>query len=325
MKKLWVLLIVSLLFLAGCMEKDEGMEGSEQGDQTSAKEIEIEDAFGVKTFDGPQEKVVALEWSLVEELLIAGVQPVGVADIENFNKWVSIDEKLDDSVVDVGSRVEPNIEEIAKLNPDVILAIKGRHEPVKSELEKIAPVVMYDNSSEEAVRDQYAHSLETLRTTGKLVGKEDEVEKAIESVESKFDQAKETIDSYDLKTKDFIFTQAFSVNQAPTFRIFTENSVVSHVLESIGLTNKVTDEPESSSGMIETNVEGLVKYQEAMLIHTVQDDDPLFDNLEKNAAWNGLYFVQEDEMYDVGGGVWTFGSVQSMETLVDQVLASFEK
>lgn len=325
MKKFWILLIASLFLLVGCMENKKEMEANDKGNKTSTTEkIEIEDADGLKTFDGPQERVVALEWSLIEELLIAGVQPVGAADIENFNKWVTIDAKLDDSVVDVGERLEPNMEEIGKLKPDVILAIKGRHEAIKSELEKIAPVVMYDNLSDEAIGDQYNHALETLRETGKLVGKEENVEEAIQSLENKFKEANKQLEELDLETKEFIFTQAYSVNQAPTFRIFTTNSIVSHVLENVGLTNKVLDDPDSTSGFIETNVEGLVKYQEAMLIHTVQEDDPLLDNLKNNEAWNGLYFVKNDEMYDVGGGVWTFGSVQSMETLLDQVLASFK-
>lgn len=324
MKKFWIVILSALILLAGCMEKkEESKENNNKENETSQK-IEIQDADGVKTFDGPQEKVVALEWSLVEELLIAGVQPVGAADIENFNKWVTIEAKLDDSVVDVGGRLEPNMEEIGKLKPDVILAIKGRHEAVKSELEKIAPVVMYDNLSEEAISDQYAHAIETLTQTGKLVGKEVEVEKAVQSLEAKFKEAEKTLEEKKLQTKDFVFTQAFSVNQAPTFRIFTTNSIVSHVLENIGLTNKILDDPDASSGMIETNVEGLVKYQEAMFIHTVQAEDPLFDNLKDNEAWNGLYFVKNNEMYDVGGGVWTFGSVQSMETLLDQVLTSFK-
>jgi iron complex transport system substrate-binding protein len=306
-------------------KKEESIENNNKENENSTiQKIEIQDADGVKTFDGPQERVVALEWSLVEELLIAGVQPVGVADIENFNKWVTTEAKLDDSVVDVGGRLEPNMEEIGKLKPDVILAIRGRHEAIKSELEKIAPVVMYDNLSNDAISNQYGHALQTLRETGKLVGKEEAVETAIQSFESKLKQANKQLEEMNLETRDFIFTQAYSVNQAPTFRIFTTNSIVSHVLENIGLKNKVLDDPDSTSGFIETNVEGLVKYQEAMLIHTVQEDDPLFDNLKNNEAWHGLYFVKNNDMYDVGGGVWTFGSIQSMETLLDKVLASFK-
>lgn len=343
-KKYIVLTIILVFMLSGCMaQQDNGPSQPNESNPSSSTnqnessnentnvnagsntQIEIEDGFGTQTFDGIQSRIVALEWSIVEELLIAGVQPVGVADIENFNKWVTIDAELSETVVDVGGRIEPNLEMISQLNPDVIIGIKGRHEKIKGELEKIAPVVMYDNATDIAQENLYAHMLDTLKQTAKLVGKEKEAEDAIQRLENRYEEARSKIENANLTTHEFVFTQAFSVNQAPTFRLFTKNSIVSNVLENMGLVNKILDEAEGASGMIETNVEGLSRYQEAILLHTVQKDDPLFDNLANNAAWQGLYFVKEDEMYDVGAGVWTFGSVLSMETLVEHVVEALVK
>lgn len=324
MKKCWIVILATLILLIGCMEKKEESEENNTKENESAQKIEIQDANGVKTFDGPQEKVVVLEWSLVEELLIAGVQPVGVADVEGFEKWVKIDAKLDKHVVDVGNRVEPNIEEIAKLQPDVIIGMKYQEE-ILPELEKIAPVVLYDNLNPSAVEDQYAYTLKTLRDTAKIVGKEDDVETEISNFENKLNESKDRIEKLDLHSNEFVFTQAYTVNQAPTFRLFTTNSAVSHVLEKIGLKNKVLDEPQATSGFIESNVEGLVTYQDAILLHTVQEDDPLFDNVKDNVAWNGLQFVENDDIYGLGGGVWTFGSIYSMETLINDVINVLEK
>lgn len=345
LKKYMALIIVLVFIVTGCMAQPENEPNqSNQSNQSQSNQsnqshpssqpnenaaanekIEIEDGFGTQTFDGVQSRIVALEWSIVEEMLITGVQPVGVADIENFNKWVTIDAELSGDVVDVGGRIEPNLEMISQLNPDVIIGIKGRHEKIKAELEKIAPVIMYDNTTDKAQENLYAHMMNTLQQTAKLVGKEKEAEEAIQRLESRYADAKSQIDNLGLTTNEFVFTQAFSVNQAPTFRLFTKNSIVSNVLENMGLVNKIQDEAEGASGMIETNVEGVSKYQEAMLLHTVQEDDPLFDNLANNAAWQGLYFVKEEEMYDVGAGVWTFGSVLSMETLVEHVVEALVK
>lgn len=324
LRKYFAVILAFTFILTGCMEKKENSPEA-QNPAPANQKIEIVDGFGTQTFDGVQSQVVALEWSITEELLITGVQPVGVADIENFNKWVTIDAELSKDVVDVGGRIEPNMEVISQLKPDVIIGIKGRHEKIKAELEKIAPVIMYDSSTKEAQADLYAHMIHTLKQTAKLVGKEKEADEAIKRLESRYGEAKKAIENANLTTKQFVFTQAFSVNQAPTFRLFTKNSVVSHVLENMGLVNKIEDEAESASGLIETNVEGLSKYQEAMLLHTVQKDDPLFNNLENNTAWKGLYFVKENEMYDVGAGVWTFGSVLSMETLVKHVQEALAK
>ncbi|MCA1027880.1 iron-siderophore ABC transporter substrate-binding protein [Cytobacillus kochii] len=317
MKKLYFIMLLFVLVLAGCMQKEEESNSGEENNNSN-QTIVIEDASGERSFEGVQEKVVALEWSVAEELLAVGVQPAAVADVEGFNKWVTIDAKLDESVVDIGLRTEPNIEEIAKLEPDVIIGMEYQ-EQFKADLEKIAPVVIFDSSTEEAQKDLYAYMLHTLKQTGKLVGKEQEADEAVAHLEEKMAEAKENISAAQLKTNEFVFTQAYSANQAPTFRLFTENSTVSHTLEGIGLTNKIQDQDPQPSGFITTNVEGVSKYEEAIFLHTVQKDDPLFSNLEGNKAWNSLYFVENDLMYDVGAGVWTFGSVLSMETLVDHV------
>ncbi|GGG15496.1 ferrichrome ABC transporter substrate-binding protein [Lysinibacillus alkalisoli] len=320
MKKIIVVLVILTLALAGCMKKEEEPAAKE----TIGNKIVVEDIYGKQEFDKPFTRVAALEWNIVEELLAVGVQPAAVADIEGFNTWVTIDKKLADGIVDVGQRNEPNIEEIAKAKPDLIIGLKN-HEPIKAELEKIAPVVLFDHASEEATKDLYQAMIVSLENTGKLVGKEQEAKEAIAHLEAQMAEAKTALAQANLATKEFLFTQAFTVNEAPTFRLFTPNSTVSHVLEGMGLTNRMQDQTPQPWGMLETNVEGVAKYQEAMLLHTVQKEDPLFKNLANNKAWNNFAFVKNNEMYDLGGGVWTFGSVLSAETLIKNVVTTMTK
>ncbi|WP_017473067.1 ABC transporter substrate-binding protein [Amphibacillus jilinensis] len=323
-KRLIIAILLFTLLLVGCMEQDSSTEAETTEDNTN-EEFVITDSLGEQTFEGAQERVVAIEWSIAEELLALGVQPAGVADVEGFNTWVTIDAQLDDTVVDVGLRTEPNIEEIAKLEPDVIIGVAGYQEAMVPELEKIAPVVLYETATEEVLEDLYANTLENLKTTAQLVGREQEAEQAIADLEERLAAAKENIEAADLPTNEFVFTQAFSVSDVPTFRLFTPNSMVSHVLEGMGLTNKIQDQDAVDYGFIEANVEGVSNYQEALFLHTVQEDDPLFDNLADNSAWNSLYFVENDAMHDIGAGVWTFGSVLSMETLIENVEEALTK
>ncbi|WP_245630310.1 ABC transporter substrate-binding protein [Amphibacillus sediminis] len=333
MKRLLTLIALLTLLLAGCMAQDSEPDQSDQTNnetkdtntaEAPSEEITIVDALGEHTFDGPQERVVAIEWSIAEELLAVGIQPVAVADVEGFNKWVTIDASLDESVVDVGLRQEPNIEEIAKVEPDVIIGVAGYQEAMLPELEKIAPVILYDTLSDDVVADLYASTLDNLRQTAKIVGREQEAEDAIARVDQRLAEAQASIEAANLPTHEFVFTQAYSSNNAPEFRLFTPNSMVSHVLEGMGLTNKLEGE-DDPNGFITSNVEGVANYQEALFLHTVQQDDPLFDNLASNNVWNSLYFVENEWMYDVGAGVWTFGSVLSIETLINNVEAALTK
>ncbi|KGX86091.1 ABC transporter substrate-binding protein [Pontibacillus litoralis] len=324
MKKLLVLMVALLLALTACAEKGADQEAGE--DTSNNKEqITVEHALGTATFDEVPKNIVVLEWNYVEQLLALGIQPVGVADIDGFEKWVDIEAELNDDVIDVGTRTEPNLEEIAKLEPDAIITSATNHEKIQADLEKIAPTVFYNSTSEEATKNLYAHTLTTFKKTASLVQKEDEAEQAINDLDAKYEDAAKEIEAMDLPTKQFVFTQAFSSNNTPSFRLFTKNSMVSNVLENVGLENSITDNQDAPWGFTDANVEGLAKYEDAMFIHAVQEDDPLFENLEKNKAWNELQFVKENNMVDIGGDTWTFGGVLSAHTLVDNLLEALEE
>ncbi|WP_342514729.1 iron-siderophore ABC transporter substrate-binding protein [Sporosarcina sp. FSL K6-1522] len=323
MKKLLFLVVAMLVVLAGCAEK--GKVDKEAKDSDADEKIEITHALGTATFDKAPERVVVLEWNYAEEVLALDIQPVGVADVEGFKKWVKIDKQLGDDVVDVGTRQEPNLEEIAKLNPDVIITLANNHGSIQKDLEKIAPTIFYDTTSKEATKDLYQTAMDSFKTTAKLLQKEQKADEVIQQLEEKYSTVKQEIVSLNLPTKKFLFTQAYTVNQAPTFRLFTKNSMVSHVLEKVGFENTITDHLDADWGFIEANIEGVSNYQDALFMHAVQEDDPLFDNMKNNKVWNDLTFVKDNQLYDIGGDTWTFGGVLSAETLVNNLLKAIKE
>ena len=65
-------------------------------------------------------RVVALDWACAETAQALGVTPVGMAQLADYRLW-SGDMPMPDSVVDVGLRMEPNLELIRALRPDLIL------------------------------------------------------------------------------------------------------------------------------------------------------------------------------------------------------------
>ena len=65
-------------------------------------------------------RVVALDWACAETAQALGVTPVGMAQLADYRLW-SGDLPMPQSVVDVGLRMEPNLELIRALRPDLIL------------------------------------------------------------------------------------------------------------------------------------------------------------------------------------------------------------
>ncbi|SFG67960.1 iron complex transport system substrate-binding protein [Halobacillus alkaliphilus] len=332
MKKIgWLILVLLVVTLTACGNgADEGGEASEgSGDQSKeAKEeeqeeqrtVNIEDAMGEKTIEGTPEKIVVLEWTYAEDLQALGMEPAGVADLDGYSKWVDAGKSLSDSVEDVGTRQEPNLEAISRLDPDLIIGVKFRHEAIADQLEDIAPTVMFAPYSEEAAKDQYQHMLDEFNTVAKITSKEDKAKKVVKNMEKTFRDQQARITEAGKEDSEYVMTQAFTSQNTPTLRLFTPNSIVSKVMKNIGLQNAHQPDKTEVYGYTSTTVETLQNYQDAHFFYIVQEEDNIFTNqLKGNPAWEDLKFVQEDRTYKMPGDTWTFGGPLSAEVLAKQV------
>lgn len=326
-KKITLMLIALMMFLVACGQTEySGSNGGENKDKAASEEnktenITISGVLGDVELEGAAQHVVALEWTYAENLLAVDVQPVGMADIAGYNSWVDIEKELSSDVVDVGTRQEPSLEEIAALEPDLIIAIKSRHEAIKNELESIAPTVFFDPYPTDESFNQYAEMEATFNEIAKAVGKTTEAEQVLAELEKKYEEAKATIDASDLDNKEVVLTQAYSANQAPEIRVFTPNALAVSILEKIGLQNVHESDTFEVYGFSTLNVEGLTKYEHANFIYVVQDNDNVFENqLKDNTVWKNLDFVQDNRTYGLGGDVWLFGGPLSAKTVVDRIV-----
>lgn len=316
MKKLISIFIVVLLFAVGCGQQKEEKKETKADNKNQA--ITIKHAEGETKLDKPAKKVVVLEWVYSEDLLALGVQPVGMADIKNYNKWVNTKTKPSKDVVDVGTRQQPNLEEISRLKPDLIITASFRGKAIKNELEQIAPTVMFDPSTSN--NDHFAEMTETFKQISKAVGKEEEGKKVLADMDKAFADAKAKIEKADLKDKNIAMAQAFTAKNVPTFRILTDNSLALQVTKKLGLTNTFEAGKSEPDGFKQTTVESLQSVQDSNFIYIVADEDNIFDTqLKGNPAWEELKFKKENKMYKLKGDTWIFGGPESATSLATQV------
>ncbi len=319
------MLIALMIFLVACGQKDGSNGGDKENEAASegnkADVITVSGVLGEVELEGPVQNVVALEWTYAEDLLAVGVQPIGMADIAGYNSWVDIEKELSSDVIDVGTRQEPSLEQIAALEPELIIAIKSRHEAIKDELESIAPTVFFDPYPTDESFNQYAEMEATFNEIAKAVGRTSEAEQVLADLAKKYEEAKATIESSDLENKDVVLTQAYSASQAPEIRVFTPNALAVTILEKIGLNNVHQPDSFEVYGFSTLNVEGLTKYEDANFIYVVQDNDNVFENqLKDNSVWKNLSFVQENRTYALGGDAWLFGGPLSAKVVVDRIV-----
>ncbi|MFD1363393.1 ABC transporter substrate-binding protein [Lentibacillus salinarum] len=334
MKKRTIIpLFMLLLFLAACngdgQNSDENDTNNADNTDDSEQTITIEDAMGEQTIEGTPENIVALEWSYAENLLALGVQPAGVADLDGFHQWVNIDKEFAESVDDVGTRQEPNLEAIRRQDPDLIVAVQFRHEQYLDQLKDIAPVVTFAPYGEEAIQDHYGNMISEMETLAEIVDKQEEAEEAIAELDAFIDGQKQRIADAGLEGSPFLATQAFTAQNTPTLRLFTDNSMVGKVMNKLGLENVYeTDEPEVY-GYTEVTLEALQDFQnkeDLQFLYIVQDDDNVFESdFKGNAAWENLSFVQNGNTHQLPGDTWTFGGVLSNQVLAEQLVDAMVK
>lgn len=301
-----------LLILAACGGNNGGTPAASPDPTESPaagnSPIVIEHAREPVKLDGPALRVVALEWTYVEDLLALGVQPVGVADISNYNSYINIPPQLDAGVEDVGTRSEPNLDAITALAPDLIIAASFRTDHNYDQLNAIAPTLVFNAYPAEGDGDQFAEMEQTFRAIAEAVGKQEEGEQVLQDMHDQFKEFSEQIKEAGMENEPVVLTQAFSANNVPQFRLFTDNSMAMKILNHIGLSNAYQNDSFQVYGYADATIEALPALQEASFIHTVPDNDNIFENqLKDNPVWNGLDFVQENRVYALGGDTWPFG------------------
>jgi iron complex transport system substrate-binding protein len=118
------------------------------------------DASGDSNGSGDEKpsRVVALSTGHLDHCLAMGILPVGLAvavseatDSEGVPQYIQdvfADEFDLDSIEIVGERMDPDMESIAALKPDLILSNKRNPDELNDQLESIAPVVQTNGGSE---------------------------------------------------------------------------------------------------------------------------------------------------------------------------------
>lgn len=332
-----IMVIVVMLVAAGCGSNNAasskaGNEANGSGAATNAANTEatgpivIKDAKGEVTLDKPAQKVVVLEWTFTEDVIALGMQPIGNADNEGYKTWVTGEAPLDASVMDVGFRHEPNLETIAALKPDLIIANTDSHEAIYEQLKGIAPTLIFSLYPVEGKGDQYTEMVSMFKSIAAAVGKTPEGDKVLADLDQHYADAKTKLAAAGKEGLNYVLTQAFSYQNAATMRLFMDNSLAVQTLDRIGLKNDWKPEQFELYGFTTSTVEALPAVQDTNLIYIVQKDDNIFTGtLKDNSVWNGLNFVKEERTYALDSATWVFGGPISSKVIVDQVVNTLTK
>ena len=232
------------------------------------------------------ERVITMIGSFTDTWILAGGNVVGAAR----DSWTSFDLNLGEDVVNIGSHLEPDVEQLLAANPDFVIASANTDANV--ELEEILnqagiPVAYFAVSN----FDDYLHMLDicTDITARKDLYQKNglEVQTKIEEVKARADESHPTI----------LFLRASSTSVKAKG---SEDNVGGEILADLGCINIADSD---GSLLDDLSMEAIIAADPEYIFVTTQgtDLDAAMKNVEEllcnNPAWNSLSAVQNGNYY----------------------------
>ncbi|MEL6894388.1 MAG: ABC transporter substrate-binding protein, partial [Actinomycetota bacterium] len=179
---------------------DEASEPADEG-----YPVTIEHKFGSSTIDAAPERIVSIGFNEHDFLLALDIVPVGLRDWygeQPNGVWPWAQDELDGATPEVLSSGDLNFEQIAALNPDVIVGVwSGMTEQDYELLSEIAPVVAQPDTYE----DYGTPWQEQTVILGRALGLESEAAQIVSEVEADIVAAREAHPEWEGLTSSVAF------------------------------------------------------------------------------------------------------------------------
>lgn len=236
------------------------------------------------------QRIVALEYSFVDALAVVGISPVGIADDHDPERIIPQVRERIQPWTSLGIRSQPNLEVIAQLKPDLIIADAHRHRVSLDDLNAIAPTLLLKSRGE-----SYQDSLNSALTIGQAVGKSSEMQARIA-------QHRAFIEAHRGRFQGQGNVQFANVNDRGMW-LHGPQSYTGSLLAELGLQPAMPELTESH--LVEANFELLLKVNPDWLFFSKRSTTTLLDQWQDNPLFRLLNISDNQQAIEVSPQVWS--------------------
>ena len=272
-------------------------------------------AMGETEIKGTPERIVTLYQGANDAAVALNVTPVGIVE-----SWVEkpVYKYLRDdlSAVDqVGLETQPNLEEINKLNPDLIIASKMRHEDIYNLLSQIAPTVMEEN---------VFRYRETVDLMGQALNKEDKAEEVLNDWDQRVEDFNDKIKT---KMGDNWPLEVAVLNFRSDHARIYYSGYAGRILNELGF-ERPEAHKEDIWGVKLTSKESIPEMNADAFFIFMSDDQAVgntYQEWTEHPLWQNLDAVQNDQVFIVDQVAWNMaGGIESANIMLDQLYEHFQ-
>ncbi|MHA7772058.1 ABC transporter substrate-binding protein [Roseibium sp. M-1] len=275
---------------------------------------DVTDSMGTVTVPDAPKRIVVLTNEGTEALLALGVVPVGAANSWNGTPWWDHISDAMEGAEPVGKESAINLEMVAALEPDLILANKQRHEEIYPQLTAIAPTVM----SKELRGDWKIN----FRLYATAIGKEQEAGAAIAEYDAAVADLRDRLGGH---LKEEVSVIRFVPGQ---IRIYQLDSFSGVLLKDVGFHRPANQNVEEFA--IRTSKESIPAMDgDRIFTFTYDTGDGKGVSLEEEVLadplWQSLSAVKAGKVHQVSDAIWnTAGGILAARLMLHDLAGIYE-
>ncbi|MBB4931187.1 iron complex transport system substrate-binding protein [Lipingzhangella halophila] len=283
------------LALAGC-----GSSGTSEDGSAGGATRTVTDATGAEVeVPAEPERVVTLHYAATQPVYDLGFMPVGQGVFEPGIVPEDIEEEIE-SVPVVADAEEPKLEEIAKVEPDMILAPNIYDEEVLAQLEDVAPV--YTFTLRGGDRAKWTQRTEEIADALGVPEQVDELQSEFQS------RQQEIADTYADVIEDNNTVGVIGAYEENSFYAWGEENMTGTLLTPLGFTWSkqenaiVEDEPEPEATLSNEKIDSAVGDADILFIDSNlrAELNPFMKDLQTTTLYKELPAVRNDRVFAAG-------------------------
>lgn len=293
-------IVILLALLSGC---------AYSGGSTSTNTKEIKHLGGVTKVSSTPKNIVALEFSIVDNLYQLGIKPVGIADDADTQRIIEPIKTFVQGYTSVGKRAQPNLEVIQSVQPDLIIGDAKRHSEIYTQLSQIAPTILV-----KSVEGTFSELEEAFKTIASVFGKEEKAAEVILKSNKRIEEVKQQLVGKGIKTQTIMPI----VPEAKSINVHTSASYIGNVIEKLGLKHSTI----SSNVYSEMTLEQLSANRPQIMLFMRKTEGTIIDTWKENSLYQSLPAVTLKNVHYVNPDIWSrFRGYESLHV----ILSDFEK
>ncbi|ROQ60101.1 iron complex transport system substrate-binding protein [Streptomyces sp. 840.1] len=314
---------VALAACGGGNDKASSSASAGSGAKSGAFPVTVQHKYGSTTIESEPKRIVTLGLSDQDAVLALGTKPVGSVDWfkeKPYGKWPWTKAKWGSDTPDiVGERDEYNMEKIAALKPDLVIAqYSGMKKEQYDTLSKFTKVVAQPKDLPD-----YGASWQVMtRQIGASLGKKAQAEKLITGIDADFKKVRDEHPEFAAKT--LAVADSF---EAGKYSAFTKTDPKSIFFSELGFKLKPEIDKLAKPGWnaAELSSEKLNVLDVDRLVWVTSSTDandrikaePLYKNLEVSKDKRDLFVPYQDP--DIGAA-FSFNTVLSIPYAIDEIV-----